>query len=389
MDDIIRSMISGYTDAFDAYPISGENLRLEVIEFKRKMTAFAESNNDITTFHQRLSQSGLQEEYMQLITKAVMASSGSANEEGEVKTDYSDHETPQTTVKEFVEQYRSAYNSVKSAGYRTRAEAAYEAIFDVANCTDDMLEAQLIFEKERLLWNISAQDALDIFEPVLEAMDPLQPSTSATLKLQIAAYKKATSEEELISLIEKNEYPKIIILQHEISKITIAALLSFLLFEYCSSKQDVWEWRKDIQAQAGVSGIVSLKKAIRRVLNFLKEDWGISYTELFNDESIKIWLLLPAPADTLGRIKTSLTPKNLTAFREIIETEILPDISVTEILTRIAESEIYFNFGLQQQDLYNKKSEEKAKALNADLTYYKYAAQFDFKYQELQSPLNK
>ena len=380
MDEIIYSMISSYANAFDAYPVASPTLQQEIDSLKARLYAFGEANGDVTTFHQRFAASGLQEEYMAVITKAVMAASGTANADGSPVTDYSDREVTVMSVADFVAQYRTPYNEVRAAGYRKRGEAAYEAIFNVANRTDSMVEAQLIFERERLLWKIVTEDALDIFEPVLEAMDPLHTATTILLRQQIEAYRTAQSEEELIAMIERQEYPRAVCIRHAVCKITVAALLATQLLGYCTAKKDVWKWRNDIEAKGGVMGMSSCRAALRRMLALLQEEWGLTFDDLCADESIKIWMLAPANADALGRIKTALTPRNIDAFRDIVHNEILPDIPIRDILLRRVPVHAFFSLTGAQENMYKGRAQQRAAQLNANLTYYQYMKQLDAAY---------
>ena len=110
MDDIIKGIISGYLDAFNGYSITDSNLQEEVDSYKNRLSNFASANNDVTVFYQRFVESGLQEEYTNLITKVVMASLNSTNE------NTVHDETTVMPVKEFVEQYRIGYEEIRKAG---------------------------------------------------------------------------------------------------------------------------------------------------------------------------------------------------------------------------------------------------------------------------------
>ena len=105
-------------------------------------------------------------------------------------------------------QYRIPYEEVKKAGYRKNAQAAYAAILAIPKQTDDMLEAQLILEEDGLLWKIVKEDGLDIFAPILEAMDPLQEAMTAGLELQTRAFQESQSVEDLDYHLEKLEFEK-------------------------------------------------------------------------------------------------------------------------------------------------------------------------------------
>lgn len=99
-----------------------------------------------------------------------------------------------------------------------------------------MLNAQLILEKERLLWKIVTEDMIDILEPISEAMDPLQTAFTINLQTQLAIYKKANSDEELVYLIEKSEFYKMAKAEEAITRMTMVISLANLLMKYCQAK---------------------------------------------------------------------------------------------------------------------------------------------------------
>lgn len=376
MNPIIEQMISSYIGAFDSYKISSPSLQTQVDAFKQKMIRFGEENSDISTFYTKLTESGLQEEYISLFTKVTMASSGSADESGNAKTDYGEEApTPVVSVREFLEQYRISYNEVKKAGYRKRAEAAYEEIFSVANRTDDMLEAQIILEKERLLWKIVALDALDCLEPVLEAMDPLQTATTAALQLQIDTYKRVSAEEELLSELEFKEHAKIAKIHSFSARMNMAILLADHLTKYCRAKEDIFLWKRDDKVKGALAALVSLRYALRRTLRCLQEHWGLTFDELLRDEGIKIWMLLPENVDALGRVKTILHPQNLEVFRDAVNNEILSELPLSELLARELPAVFWYDLDGFGRRRYVASAEQTAAQLDSSLTYYRYTDQ--------------
>lgn len=390
MDDIFRQMIQGYFDGFDMYEITSSSLQEDVTLFKEKLTGFAESNQDINTFHQRLAESGLQEEYSGLITKVAMAAmaseamdsdatvsaskAASSASESEGPGEDSGSHIVFPTVSEFVEQYRISYEEVKKSGYRKRGEAAYEAIFNVANRTDDMVEAQIIMEEERLLWNIVKDDSLDIFEMLLDAMDPLDIAVNYTTVAQINAYINSDSDEELTYNLEVSEHEKHVRINHFLLKKILISQIALMLTKYCKCKTTIYEWKKDILVKAALREMIRLRKALKRSLSFIADELGLSFYDLFNDEGIKINMILPANADEFGRIKTALNPQNLDVFEDIIVNEIMRDeVSVKDILSKVPEQALWFDLDDIAKDSYEKSAMEKAKALNSDLIYYSYS----------------
>ncbi len=376
--EILTGIVKTYMDVFGSYEVKSAQLQSEIDKLGEKFNALANQNSDPTVFYKNMMDSGLQEEYSALVTKVAMASMNMADEEGNVKTDYSDEPPrPVVSVKEFVEQYRVPYDEIKKQGYRKRGEAAYEAIFAVAQRTDNMLDAQLIFEKERLMWKIVTEDSLDVFEPILEAMDPLQRATTVTLQTHIAVYKRANSDEELVYLLEKAETYKTIKIEEAVTRMTIAGYFAYFLTEYCVQKNVVFEWYNDRSVQGAVSAMTRLRMALRKLIKFINEEWSISYAELMADEGTKIWFLNPANADLFGRFKTALHPQNYAVFEDIIENEVMKDISITEVLLRQTPAVFWFDLKGDEDNAYIAAAEAKANKANAELTYYQYLEQLN------------
>lgn len=275
MDNTVQNTINTLINAFDAYEQTPE-----VEAFKAKLLDFGKSYPDAVTFFQAYPDSGLQEEYTALITKLVMAQSQP-----------SDEPAPIPTVAEYLEQYRLAYEELKARG-SIRGCAAYDALFDVANRTDDMLEAQLIIERERLNWRIVTEDAIEVFENKLEEMDPLNLSTTAKLLGQIKAYKLARCQEELEYLIDKQDVEDAGIIANYNCKMNLAAGLASAIM-----KGDA--------------------KRIRAILKYMSDYMDIDIDDLF-EEGISIWMLDPQNIDEYGKTKDAINPGILDTFKSIL-----------------------------------------------------------------------
>lgn len=330
MNELIAPVINGFIDAFDNYEITNEALNSEVLEFKNKLIAFGESQTDITNFYPAYQESGLQEEYSALITRVAMA----ANTNSVEGCDNPKTEAQLPSVQEFLEQYRAAYDELCKRG-SIAGKAAYEEVFNVANRTDDMLEAQIILEKERLLWKIVSADAIEIFENKLKEMDPLYLATTAKLLGQIKAYKESNSDVELNYKIDIQEVKDIAIISEFLAKMNIAANLSFLLISYVKSKEIIYTWPKEDKIKSAIISMNNNREKIRNLLNFMSTSLNYSFEDLMNDEGIKIWMLNAQNEDEYGKHKVCISSSNFKLFQNIINNEILPDISISEALLRV------------------------------------------------------
>ena len=328
MNDMIKQMVQPLLDAFKMYEIKSPALQAEVDDFKNRLTAFAEEHSDVMTYYSEFAASGLQQEYTDIISKvAVSSMSGDDN----AATEEEPSAVPQITVRDFLEQYRYSYDEVCKRG-SVRGKAAYEKIFRVADRTDDMLEAQIILEKERLLWKIVSEDALEIFEKKLEEMDPLFLSTTAVLLGQIKSYEESSCEEELEYKLAIQEVDNWKIITDFNCRMNLAAMLARDIIEYLDAKKKVYDWPNDTIAQGGMQGMLKKKSEIRNLVDFAKTNMDISLDDLFEDPGISIWMLDARNVDQYGKQKKIINPDNLKRFRDILENEILLDMTVKEAI---------------------------------------------------------
>lgn len=337
MNDMIYQMIKATLDAFDLYPISNPALQQQVDDYKGRLTAFAETQSDVGAFYGNYMASGLQEEYMSLITKVAMSCTGTATAD---TAGGNTQASSVPTVKEYLMQYQAAYNELCNDPQRARGKAAYQQLFAVADRTEDMLEAQLIIERERLLWNIVAEDSLGIFENTLSQMDPLSLATTALLHQQIAAYQKADSDEALSYLLEKAQWSVAVEVAAYTCKMTIAATVASLLLKYTKAKNEVYLWN-DRTLKNAVKSVLEYRSTLRKTLNVLRQ-LDMTVEELFRDEGTKIWMLSPENADQFGKHKYALHPQNYDAYLDILKNEIMADISIEELLKRKPEKVVWF-----------------------------------------------
>lgn len=329
MNELIYPMIKSLVDAIDSYKTTSAEIENEVNAFKEKLTIFAEEHNDITTFYTEYEKSGLQEEYINLVSK-LATQQNFANSNNENHTNIENL----PSVKEFLEQYRISYNQVRKRNGQ-KAKQVYNQLFSIADKTDDLIEAQIIIEKQRLLWEIVRVDAIEIFENKLKDMDPLYKATTAKLLGQIDAYKNSSCEEELNYKLDIQSIKDIYVIADYMSKLTLASCISFLLISYVKSKKEIYSWRNDELAKKAVTSLVNSRNNLRKILAYMENALNYSYVDLFNDESIKIWLLGPVNKDEFGKVKTVLHPSNYKLFKKLISEEILCDISIVDILFRV------------------------------------------------------
>lgn len=367
MDSIIKQTISGYTGVFSAFTISDDSLKAEIENFKAEVDALGEKSSDIMDFMTGFSSGGLQDKYSDLIARASAppaASSGVAG--GNENPQASANKLP--TVKEFLDQYKASYEAVKNAGYRKRAEKAYENIFDVAGRTDDLIEMNIILENEKMLWKIVSEDFLDIYEPILEATDVFNEGIVKQFTNLIKVCRDSTCDEELTYLtdvaIQENQQFN----YRFMSKMTASIILSGAVMGYSNCKIKFRSWQSP---QSDLLGLVAQRDAAKRTYEFIKNTFGWDFDYIVNDEWMKIWLLVPVNLDSMGRIKQTLDPQNIDVIRELLFNEILSDRSIDDILLS-EQNKVFYYLPDKRADEITAKYEALAGKINSAMVYFQY-----------------
>ena len=367
MEAIIQQTISGYTGVFAAFTISDEKRKNDVESFITELDGLGESCSDVMDFMTKFSSSGLQQKYSDLIASiASPAPTGGGPEEGE---NFSGKKLP--TVKEFLEQYRPSYNAVVNGGFRFRAQKAYENIFAVAGRTEDLLEMNIILEKERLLWKIVTEDLLDIYEPILAATDPLNIGMVKQFEKLMDISRSAESDEELsfrtdIASQENQKFNYCFM-----TRMTASLILSKAILEYSLCKNKFRSW---LNPQSDLLLLIAQRQAVRRTYEFFQKAFGWDFDSFVNDEWMKIWLLMPISLDTNMRIKQVMDPQNIDAMRELLFNEILTDKSIDYLLLHEQQHVYYFALD-KRADEVNSRYQAEADRLNEHLLYFKYQSQ--------------
>jgi hypothetical protein len=140
--DMTKMMIDAYMKPlYDLNP-SGQ-LLANVQKFEDALYSFAAENPGAMDI---VGESGKRDEYNALYIAAMTGGCQTPAPEEEVGTPPEGWTLP--TVKEFLDSYRYVYESSVKPYNRPMTEAAYMRLFAVADRTDDLLEAQIIIEKE-------------------------------------------------------------------------------------------------------------------------------------------------------------------------------------------------------------------------------------------------
>lgn len=332
MNEFIKMTIESYLSVFQSYTISESSLKKDLDEFIKELNEMGDSTDDVAVFSEKLTKSDLMTRYSELISRA---GSQKSNNSESLKI---------PTVKEFLEQYRNSYNEVAKSGNRKRAEKAYENIFNVAQRTDNMLDAQIILERERLLWKIVSEDMLDVYENLLSVLDPLARNMTIPIKMNLDVWKEVDSDEEASYKLDIAEKEKNILLEIENFKMTMVLVLTDLLMGYNSSKIEFRMWGSGGSlARSGLMKMIMIRENIRNAYGIMVEKFNLDFERIMSDEWLKLWMLVPSNLDENGRIKMSMDPYNLEVYRYLLFEEVLSDLSIDEILLKEQEKVLRYS----------------------------------------------
>ena len=374
IDENIKTMYLGYFAAFDAVKAKDPELQRKIDDWKRRVETFAASLSNILDFYPKYMETGLSEEYTQLVSQLYMQD----NDTGK-QADTPTSENAVISVRNFLEQYRTAYDEVRKAGYRKRAEKVYEDIFAIADRTDNMIEAQIMLERERLLWKIVSEDWPDIYGPILEAADPLFKPVYLALKYSYENYLGCESDEEMSYRGQRAQRQLNIIPQFETIRITFAASILVISVNAIEARSAFWYWyMKDEMGKARANATVALvaRDKCRHIIQLLKETFGLTFDDLVADKHLRSIMLTATPLVTLGRYRKALPPAQLDFYSEIINEQILPDLSDDEFLQHKTRSVRYKFYEAAD---YDEKIRRIANENSMKLTYYKYQDELDKK----------
>lgn len=363
---MVKQTISGYTDIFSAFTISDDGLKAEIEKFKAELNAIGEKSADVMDFMTKYPASGLHEKFSDLVARA--SSPPPASSDGAASGEATASAGKLPTVKEFLDQYQASYEAVKNAGYRKRAEKAYENIFAVADRTDDLTEMNIILEREKMFWKIVSEDMLDIYEPILEAANPLNLGIVKQFEKLIKICSDSTCDEELTYLtdiaVRENQQFSF----QFMSQMTASLILAVAVMGYSNCKIKFRSW---LNPKTDLLNLVAQRDAAKRTYEFIKNTFGWDFDHIVNDEWMKIWLIVPSNLDVMGRINQVLDPQNVEAMRELLFDEILSSKSIDEILLNEQNKVLYYLLD-NRADEVTAKYEAMARELNSKMIYFQY-----------------
>lgn len=372
MDPTIQMMIQGYISGLDNMQTTDDSIKREIEDYKKELIAFGESQNDVTLFFSNFQESGMMGKYMDLSAKVAMA--------GQTNTQTEEKEQHIVTPKEWLEPFRTAYDTIKNYPVRERGLAVYRKLFEIGERHTDITEFLIEVEKENLLWKICSEDTLGILTITLTGMDPLYKGLTYPIRKNIEYWNASVCEADAYYLqdilsqdIAKNS-SRLLQPEHYV----IALGLHLMVYRGPKGKEGLMEMiatgnYTKTSFMANASNMVIAKAQARRTLDIIKKALGLSFDDIMADEFLKYKLIATSNVCGLSRAYVQSNSNVLDLMADAVHNEIVPDISLIESIKR--EPAVRFGRWRMPEDSDYEKGKALARQTYKDLPYFIYEDQ--------------
>ncbi len=345
-----------------------EGTLLESVKnLEQRLTEYADDNPSSMDM---VGDSGLRDEYNQIYMAVINRNNDYSTSDEADKPKAFDYSKEQRlpTVHEFLDTYRLVYETSVKPNKRELTDKAYQELFDVENRTDDLMEAQIIIEKEHLVVNTVTAEYKYIAQDFLEAADPNYEVISAGVKNSIGLYANAKSLDEVTYMGELAKAVCDDIAVQSKLKLEIMTNFTALIFGWEHSKRKIREGDKESASYA--KSMVVARDKMRRYYRFLSEDMGITFETMKQTPFNRIMMLNPQGLDELWRIKKTMHPDNIRAIEYVLFDEILSEKSIEEILMTPQPYPYYEMIDSNRYPEIDEEYAQLAEELNRDLKYF-------------------
>ncbi|MGN0658633.1 MAG: hypothetical protein ACI4LA_03405 [Emergencia sp.] len=271
------------------------------------------------------------------------------------------------TVHEFLNSYRMIYDQIKGYG-REATNEAYEKLLDVENRTDDVVEAQIIMEKEHLVLNTVIADYKAISDEFMEAADPNYEVTSAVTEATVGVYATARTIDEITYMGELSKERTSDLAVQTSLKVQLMTTFTGLIFSWEHAKRKIREG--DALVDKYAQSMVMTREKIRDYYRFLSEDMGLSFEVMENTPFYRISMLNPSGLDELWRLKKVMHPANIEAIKYILFEEILTDKSMEEILLTPQKAPYFESVNTLKYPEMTDEFQQIAEEMNRDIRFF-------------------
>ena len=339
MDMIWQATLDGYVKLLYDNDPQGHLLD-SIHDFEKRYCQIAEEHIGNPDVAGVLSRTGLQDEYNRLYMASINRNNDYNTVPAEDQPQMFDYRKEQRlpTVHEFLNNYRLVYEEIRPNA-REATNKAYEKLFEVEKRTDDLIEAQMIIEREKLILNTVIADYKELAEDFLKAADPNYEITSSVVKLSAETYVSASSLDEITYMGEIARGKADDIAVQNLVKIELMVQFMTLIYAWEHTKRKVREGGAHIGEFA--QAMVVTREKTRSCYRFMSRDMGIDFDKIERTPFYRIMLLNPKGLDELWRIKKIMHPDNIKAAKYVLFEEILTDRSMEDILLSPQEVPYY------------------------------------------------
>ena len=368
MDAIWKSMIEAYMSQL--YNGAPEGALLESVKkFEQKFIALADEHEGDMDIAGIMQETGMQDEYTQLFMAVTSGNNDYALPDDGDRPEAFDYSQEQRlpSVHEFLDSYRVVYESVRPQNNEA-VNKAYEALFEVENRTGDLIEAQIIIEKEHLILDTVTAGYRDVIKEFMDAADPNYEITSATVRATLGNYITAKSIDEITYMGDvARSVTADLAVQAQI-KMSAMTIFTALIFGWEDNKKKIREGGPGCAKYA--ESMVLGRQKIRDYYRFLSEDMGITFDLMESRPFYRILMLTPTSLDVLCRIKKVMHPENIRAIKYVLFEEVLADKSMEEILLTPQKEPYYEEIDTNLYPETDAEFAALAEELNKDIPYF-------------------
>ena len=331
MDMIWQATLDGYVKLLYDNDPQGHLLD-SIHDFEKRYCQIAEEHIGNPDVAGVLSRTGLQDEYNRLYMASINRNNDYNTVPAEDQPQMFDYRKEQRLP------YRLVYEEIRPNA-REATNKAYEKLFEVEKRTDDLIEAQMIIEREKLILNTVIADYKELAEDFLKAADPNYEITSSVVKLSAETYVSASSLDEITYMGEIARGKADDIAVQNLVKIELMVQFMTLIYAWEHTKRKVREGGAHIGEFA--QAMVVTREKTRSCYKFMSRDMGIDFDKIERTPFYRIMLLNPKGLDELWRIKKVMHPDNIKAAKYVLFKEILTDRSMEDILLSPQEVPYY------------------------------------------------
>lgn len=364
---MVEQTMNGYLMAFDSVSVTDEGLKAEIEAFKNELKEIGGQSSDVMDFMNKCTAAGITEKQTDLLTRVHTPPAQS--EEPAAETQSGGQNLP--TVEQFLSQYNASYEAAKAHGFQHTAVNAYEEMFGVSERTDDLLEMNIILEKENLFFKPAGAAFYDINKLTYDSQDPNFEAGKQQFERLMNLGLECKTQEELdykndkaITENQQNTY------RFTWERMVYPTTLSKYLLDYLMLKINIWA---DNNVEQMVPGFVYLREGIKRFYPKAKELTGLDLEDLVANPYSRRFLFAPENVDALGLSYLALDDKVIDLWREQLD-EILSDSTESEILAKVPENPMYWGLDkrMPDQDAAFKQMQARSEQVLSDRYYYDY-----------------